>query len=306
MPDPGDPNKTKTYYVPTAKVKNAAGVEVFETRIRSSNQNICACCKACCSCDCCMPRCCALTCCSCCRPCIRCWSSYQSCCMMHTLTGCFLTNNSEKKDEYHDIKFKVPPGLTPGAELKLPLPWGGEHTITVGQIYNSGDDVNIRLLRPKDPQIQQHQDSSSPSCCEDFCHVACPACYLCCCVRQDDPTYTIESQPIFRPGQKNQVPVGSIDSIWLQDQPISVTVNVPGANEEEQRLLSLLAYVIVNQTDPNDPGTQGFVHDEVTDFTNQYFSTSRRKVKFQEVLQIRNHGRKRNVGKRTTGCRHDP
>jgi hypothetical protein len=76
--------------------------------------------------------------------------------------------------------------------------------------------------------------------------------------------------PIFRPGQKNQVPVGSIDSIWLQDQPISVTVNVPGANEEEQRLLSILAYVIVNQTDPNDPGTQGFVHDEVTDFTNQF------------------------------------
>jgi hypothetical protein len=66
------------------------------------------------------------------------------------------------------------------------------------------------------------------------------------------------------------VPVGSIDSIWLQDQPISVTVNVPGANEEEQRLLSILAYVIVNQTDPNDPGTQGFVHDEVTDFTNQF------------------------------------
>lgn len=66
------------------------------------------------------------------------------------------------------------------------------------------------------------------------------------------------------------MPVGSIDSIWLQDQPISVTVNVPGANEEEQRLLSILAYVIVNQTDPNDPGTQGFVHDEVTDFTNQF------------------------------------
>ena len=43
-----------------------------------------------------------------------------------------------------------------------------------------------------------------------------------------------------------------------------------GANEEEQRLLSILAYVIVNQTDPNDPGTQGFVHDEVTDFTNQF------------------------------------
>lgn len=66
------------------------------------------------------------------------------------------------------------------------------------------------------------------------------------------------------------MPVGSIDSIWLQDQPISVTVNVPGANEKEQRRLSILAYVIVNQTDPNDPGTQGFVHDEVTDFTNQF------------------------------------
>jgi len=97
----------------------------------------------------------------------------------------------------------------------------------------------------------------------------------------------VESQPIFKPGKDNTTPVGYIKSVRLdvpppcgqQNEPIMITVDVPGANEEEQALLLILAYAL-------DPKRIGFIHDTPTNFTNQYMSTVEKNVTFDTVLAM--------------------
>ena len=48
---------------------------------------------------------------------------------------------------------------------------------------------------------------------------------------------------------------------------------------EEQALLLILAYAL-------EPGRVGFIHDTETNFTNQYFTTIEKGVKFDKVLGI--------------------
>ena len=57
MNDPSNPMLSNpTYYVPTAVVRDINGTVVFETRIRSTDQNICGTCKACVAMKCCKPK----------------------------------------------------------------------------------------------------------------------------------------------------------------------------------------------------------------------------------------------------------
>jgi len=117
--------------------------------------------------------------------------------------------------------------------------------------------------------------------------MACPACYGCIFDESGgEPTYTVESQPIFRYGADNKTPVGYIKSIWMETTPFSVTIDVPEATEEEQALLLILAWAIVEKTDPLAPEKIGFIHDTKTNFTNQYFTTLKKGVLFDEVLQL--------------------
>ena len=209
----------------TAMLKNAGGAPVFETRIRSVDQNICAGCKMCVGCACCKPKCCGLACFSCCGPCCDCCFACSSCCKCKSCFGC----------------------------LKCCGPCCGP--------------------------------------CQGCCEMACPACFGCIWgTFGGEPTYTIEKQPIFKPGKENTTPVGYIKSIWMENSPFSVTIDVPGATAEEQELLLILAYAIVEKTDPLDPSKVGFVHDQASNFTNPYFSTVRKGVKFDEVLKITTGG----------------
>lgn len=118
--------------------------------------------------------------------------------------------------------------------------------------------------------------------------MAFPACYGCIFLKKGQgPTYIVEKQPIFRPGKDNTTPVGYIKSVRLdvpppcgqQNEPIMITVDVPGANEEEQALLLILAYAL-------DPRRIGFIHDTPTNFTNQYMSTVEKNVTFDTVLAM--------------------
>lgn len=58
-----------------------------------------------------------------------------------------------------------------------------------------------------------------------------------------------------------------------------ITVDVPGANAEEQALLLILAYAL-------DPTRIGFIHDSPTNFTNQYMSTVEKNVTFDTILAM--------------------
>ena len=69
-----------------------------------------------------------------------------------------------------------------------------------------------------------------------------------------------------------------------------MTIDAPGVTPEEQELLLILAYAIVHKTDPLDPTKVGFIHDKASDFTNPYFSTIRKGVKFDEVLKMTTGG----------------
>ena len=215
----------KTYYVPTAIVKDVNGTPAFETRIRSIDQNCCAGCKMCASCACCKPKCCGLACFSCCGPCCECCFTCSSCCKCRSCFGickCF------------------------------------------GPCFGP---------------------------CKGCCEMGCPACYGCIWgTYGGEPTYTIENQPIFKPGKENKTPIGYIKSIWMENTPFSVTIDVPGATSEEQELLLILAYAIVEKTDPLDPSKIGFIHDQASNFTNPYFSTIQKGVKFDEVMKISTGG----------------
>ena len=110
--------------------------------------------------------------------------------------------------------------------------------------------------------------------------MAFPACYGCIFLKKGkEPTYIVESQPIFKPGKDNTTPVGYIKSVRLGNEPIMITIDVPSANEEEQALLLILAYAL-------DPRRIGFIHDTPTNFTNQYMSTVEKNVTFDTVLAM--------------------
>jgi len=87
MIDPSN-NKDKTFYVPTAIVKDNAGNPVYEMRIRSTNLNICGSCQSCCKMECCKPKCCGLACASCCGPCCNGCNFCSSCCKCKACFGC--------------------------------------------------------------------------------------------------------------------------------------------------------------------------------------------------------------------------
>ena len=117
--------------------------------------------------------------------------------------------------------------------------------------------------------------------------MACPACYGCIFAKFDpEPTYIIENQPIFKPSV--EAPIGFIKSVWMETKPFSVTIDVPGATADEQSLLLVLAWAILEKTDPLDPMKVGFIHDTKSNFTNQYFTTLTKGVHFDDVLKIVN------------------
>ena len=80
--------------------------------------------------------------------------------------------------------------------------------------------------------------------------------------------------------------MGFVKSIWLGSKPFSVAIDAPGTTAEEQALLLVFAWAIVEKTNPEDPTKVGFVHDTKTNFTNQYFETVQKEVKFDEVLKL--------------------
>ncbi len=218
---PGAEGNPNTYYIPTAIVKDNNGTPVFETRIRSADQNICAACKGCCKLECCKIKCCSLCCFACCGPCCDCCFGCSSCCKCKSCAGC----------------------CKPCCKCF--------------------------------------------ACCDPCCKMACPACWLCMFGNADmEPTYTIEKQPIYRAGKDQKVPVGYIKSIWMENTPFSVTIDVPGATKDENELLLILAWAIAYRTDPEDISKVGFIHDTATNITNQYFTTLKTGVKFNEVLDL--------------------
>ena len=228
MNDPSVLDKVeKTYYVPTAVVKDIEGNPVFEMRIRSANQNICASCVSCIKLECCNPECCGLMCFSCCGPCCETCFQCSNCCNCKSCMGCCKCFGS----------------------------------------------------------------CCGP--CKGCCEMGCPACYDCIFMKYSkEPTYTVYKQPIYRAGTTNtkdssaSLPVGFVKSIWLGSKPFSVAIDAPGTTAEEQALLLVFAWAIVEKTNPEDPTKVGFVHDTKTNFTNQYFETVQKEVKFDEVLKL--------------------
>jgi ABC-type multidrug transport system ATPase subunit len=52
-------------------------------------------------------------------------------------------------DDYFQLQFAIPEGATPGAQLAMPLPDGSTHTFVVGADQKPGDQVDMRVPKPK-------------------------------------------------------------------------------------------------------------------------------------------------------------
>jgi hypothetical protein len=72
----------------------------------------------------------------------------------------------------------------------------------------------------------------------------------------------------------------------MEEVPFSVTVDVPGATAEENELLMLFAWALVEKSDPWDPTKVSFIRDTLFDaWTNSNFVKRTDGVKFGEVMR---------------------